>query len=406
VAAPAHEPTAEDYLKEEMEVAQQLVKDFPSEASALASLGNAYMGRGNSAEAVKCWQRCLELNPKYAPAYDRLGMNALKKAEYEEAIRLWHKAVEIDPAMGGAHNGLGRALLYLGKPQEAAVELEQAVRLSPPASLQYFLLGQAYLQLEDYAKAKTNYEKAAKLQPDDSRAYYGLFAACDKLGENDKAKEYQEKFRKLKAGESVAFYRELNRYDDLVSLRQRVVLAHLGAGQMYRQSGGLAKAEEHWRRAAALSPKDTVVLGELAKLYESTNREQDALEVREKLRAIEPENTINLLNIGIGNARLRHFEAAEAAFRKVIQTAPGRCDGYRALAGICLKMGQRLDEARSLAETAARLEPSTANFRLLSEACDKNGDRQAALSAMERAIALEPGNQQYRRIYEVLKQGK
>ncbi len=107
------------------------------------------------------------------------------------------------------------------------MELEQAVRLSPPASLQYFLLGQAYLQLEDYAKAKTNYEKAALLQPDDSRAYYGLATACDKLGESDKAKEYQEKFRKLKAGESVAFYRELNRYDDLVGLRQRVVLAHL-----------------------------------------------------------------------------------------------------------------------------------------------------------------------------------
>ncbi len=71
-----------------------------------------------------------------------------------------------------------------------------------------------------------------------------------------------------------------------------------------------------------------------------------------------------------------------------------------------LKTGQRLDEARSLAETAARLEPSAANFRLLGEACDKNGDRQAALSAMERAIALEPANPQYRRIYEVLKQGK
>ncbi len=65
------------------------------------------------------------------------------------------------------------------------------------------------------------------------------------------------------------------------------------------------------------------MLGELAKLYESANRGEDALVIRERLRAIEPENTINLLNIGIGNARLHRFEAAEAAFRKVVQTAPG-----------------------------------------------------------------------------------
>ena len=346
----------------------------------------------------------MKLNPRFAPAYDRLGMNAIKKAEYEEAIRLWRKAVEIDPAMIGVHGGLGRALLYLGKPQEAVVELEQAVRISPQASLEYFLLGQAYLQINDYAKARTSYEKAAQLQPHDSRAYYGLATACEKLGEIDKAKEYEERFRKLKAEESTAFYRDLNRYDDLASLRERVVLAHFSAGQMYRRSGGLAKAEEHWRRAATLSPGNTTVLRELAALYESADRGQEALDVRERLREIEPGDTINLLNIGIGNARLHQFEAAEAAYRKVIQTAPQRCEGYRALAGLYLKTGRKLDEARSLAETAVRLEPAAANFRLLGEACGKNGDRRGALSAMERAVALEPNNDQYRRIYEVLKQ--
>jgi Flp pilus assembly protein TadD len=71
-----------------------------------------------------------------------------------------------------------------------------------------------------------------------------------------------------------------------------------------------------------------------------------------------------------------------------------------------LNAGRKLDEARSLAQTAVRLEPSAASFLVLGEACDRNGDRQGALSAMERAIALEPGNDQYRRIYGWLKQRK
>jgi tetratricopeptide (TPR) repeat protein len=337
-AAESWQPTAEELLKEEMEVARQLVKEFPAEASALALLGDVYMRQGNAVEAVKCWEGCVKLNPKVAMAYNRLGTSALKRGEYEEAVRLWRKAVEIDPAMSGVHGGLGRALLYLGKPQEALMELQQEVRISPQESLEYFLLGQAYLQLNDYEKARKNYEKAAQLQPDASRTYYGLANACEKLGESDKAKEYREKFQKLLAEESDASHRDLDRCADLASLRERVVVSHIIAGQIYRQSGGLKKAEE--------------------------------------------------------------------AFRKVIQLAPRRCDGYRELAMLYLNAGRKLDEARSLAQAAVRLEPSAANFRLLGEACDRNSDRQGALSAMERAIALEPGNDQYRRIYGWLKQRK
>jgi tetratricopeptide (TPR) repeat protein len=404
-SASAPQPTADDLLKEEVDVVRQLVKDFPNETLAFAAMGNAYMWRGNSAEAAKCWEKCLELNPKFALAYTRLGMNALKKANYEEAVRLWRRAAGIDPAMNGVHGGLGRALLYLGKPQEAVVELEHAVRLSPQQGLEHFFLGQAYLQLNNCEKARTNFEKATQLQPRQSRAYYGLATVCEQMGESNKAKEYHESFRRLKAEESTASYREMSEYDDMASLRDRVVLAHATAGRLYCQSGGLVNAVEHYRRAVAFSPKNAVLIGELAALYERAGRAQDALNVRQRLQAIEPADTINLLNIGIGNARLGRFDAAETAYHKVIQLAPQQCEGYRQLATLYLKIGQRPREAKSLAETAVQLEPSAASFRILGEACDKNGDRQGALSAMERAIALEPNNDQYRQIYAVLKKG-
>ena len=95
----------------------------------------------------------------------------------------------------------------------------------------------------------------------------------------------------------------------------------------------------------------------------------------------------------------RRFDAAEEAFRKVIQLVPQRCDGYQQLARVCLGTGRKLDEARSLAQTAVRLEPLAANFRLLSEACHKNGDRQV-LFGDRTMLVLEPGNDQYRRILQ------
>jgi len=399
-------PTAKALMEEGLAVARQLVKDFPQNANALALLGNVHVGHGDSVEAVKCWEGCLKLDPRCAVAYNSLGMVALKKGEHEEAVALWRKAVEIDPTMIGAHGGLARALLSLGKPAEAIAELEQDVRISPEASLSYFLLGQAYFQLSDYEKAKQNYEKAVQLRPDHWNAYYGLSNACERLGESEKASEYREEFRKLKAEESKAYVRDVTTFDDLANLRQRLAETHTSAGQVYRNAGDLKAAEEHWCRAAALNPKQTACRSELAALYQRANRDPEALQICEQLREIEPEKIVYHINIGVLNVHLQRFDAAAGAFQEVIDLAPQRAEGYCLLARLYLKIKQKLPEARTLAETAVRLEPSAANYFLLSEAHDKNGDRPSALAALERAIALDPDNSQYRRVYEVVKQRK
>ena len=260
-AAAGSQPTAEELLKEEMEVAQQLGKEFPAEVSALALLGDTYMRQGNSVQAATCWEGRLKANPKFALAHHCLGTTR----DEAGGIRRGHPAVpegnrdrSHDERRSRRPGGRSPPRKTPGSGRGTGARL----RISPQESLEYFLLGQAYLQLNDYEKARKNYEKAAQLQPGDSRAYYGLANACDRLGESDKAQEYREKFQKLKAAESDAFYRDFNRHDDLASLRERVALC-IGAGRICRHSGGLQEAEQHWCRRAPLAPGNTVCLGDL-----------------------------------------------------------------------------------------------------------------------------------------------
>jgi Flp pilus assembly protein TadD len=86
----------------------------------------------------------------------------------------------------------------------------------------------------------------------------------------------------------------------------------------------------------------------------------------------------------------------------VIELAPHQGSSYAALAQFYLQVGQKLSEAENLARKAVELEPAGEYWFLLSQACLRSGDRKAARRAIDRALALDPGNEQYRRARDSL----
>jgi hypothetical protein len=67
-----------------------------------------------------------------------------------------------------------------------------------------------------------------------------------------------------------------------------------------------------------------------------------------------------------------------------------------------LKTRKDLPQALQLAKKAVSLEASAANCFVFAWACDENGDTANALSAVKRAMTLDPDNQQYQRLYQVI----
>jgi tetratricopeptide (TPR) repeat protein len=88
----------------------------------------------------------------------------------------------------------------------------------------------------------------------------------------------------------------------------------------------------------------------------------------------------------------------------MITLAPQKSDGYRELARLYLKTGEKLPQARQLAEKAVTLDAIATNYFVLSWACYTNGDTANALPAIKRAIELDPGNQQYLLLYKQIQQ--
>jgi tetratricopeptide (TPR) repeat protein len=409
VLLPVREPprTEQEFAalkKEELELAEKLMSDFLGSENSLMVMGNVWHRHGDAVEALKFYEKVLKINPKRPDVYNVMGEVSQTKGEFEEAIGYWRKALAINPELPNVHSNIGHALMILGRRDEAVVEFEKEIQISPNSGLTYFLLGQAYLQEKEYEKAEENYEKTIKIDPEYANAYYGLATVCAKLGNSNEAKRYSEKFKNLKAESRKDLKGRKLVYDDFIETQKLAALTYIEVGHMYRNTGKLSKAEELLKQAAGLDPENVTCLMELASLYQENGQPLKALQMHKKVGEIEPDNAIYFFGIGILSARLKLFDDAEEAFRKVITLAPQQSAGYRELAWLYLKTGEKLPQAMQLAEKAVALEATGANYFVLSWACDKNGDTADALSAIKRAVKLEPGNPRYLRFYKLIQQ--
>jgi tetratricopeptide (TPR) repeat protein len=389
--------------KEELELAEGFMRDFPDSTYPIILMGNVLKRHGEADEAVKFMRKVLELDSKRPDVYKSLGWIAMQKGLYEQAITNWRKAVEINPKIPEIHNNIALALLGLGKHEEAIKELQRDIQISPRSEFSYFMLGQVYLQQKEYEKARESYEKAIAIRPDYTNAYYGLFTVCTRLKQRDKAQKYMTIFRKLKAEEMKNLKVSNEAFSDLVNMRKGAAETYMYIAQMYRKNGNIQRAEELLKKATILDPENIIYLDKLASLYQINGRVPDALKLYEKISEIEPQNLLCYLNIGILFSRLQKVNDAEKAFLKAIEVSPKNSIGYRELAQLYLRAETKLTEARELAEKAVALEAIAINYFVLSWASDKNGDSLNGLKAIEKALKLEPGNLRYKKVYEYIK---
>jgi len=403
IPAPKQEVAA---LKQEaIDVTIRLTKDFPKDAEAFYMLGFVYKNQGKSEKAIMYWKRCVELDRTHTEAYRGMAEVTLDKGEYEEAVELWERVLEIDPKLPGIYNSLACALMCLGKSEEAVKAFHRDIEISGPSIHNQFMLGKQYQLLKEYEKARKCYETVIRMSPDYTQAYHGLAAVCKILGEEEKSGEFMEKFRELKVLEMKALKARDNAFDDLASVCKTVAKALTDAGQLYYLRKSSAKAEKLLQRAATLDAEQPECRILLTSLYQEDGRVTEALGLHEQLALIEPQNAVHHVNIGVLSVQLKRFDRAEKAFRKAIGLAPKQSFGYRSLAYMYLITNRKLPEARKLAEQAVWLERTGENFFILAWACHVNGDRADAISAIQQSIKLEPGNIEYKQMYEDFKKG-
>ena len=171
----------------------ELTQNFPKEPLLFNIGGACYLAADLINEAVKFFEKAIELKPDYAAAQYNLGVAFRTLKQTDSAIECFRKAIEINPAYPDAHNNIGLILLQYGKFFEAVEHFEWAVAYKPDFSQAYNNLGATLQELRKYDQAITNYEKAVNLDPNYAQAHHNLGISFQILGDEVKSINHYEK---------------------------------------------------------------------------------------------------------------------------------------------------------------------------------------------------------------------
>lgn len=365
-------------------------------------LGFALHRKGQFDEAIACFRKAIELDPKFAMAHNNLGAGQASKGQLEEAIASYRKAVELDPKFSMARCNLGASVYYMGQLDEAIACFRQAIELDPKYAEAHSSLGAALKekgQLDEaiaccrhaieldpkLAGANTNlgnalasngqldeaiasYVKAVQLDPQVAGAYsnlgYALYArgqVDDAIGCYKKALELDPKFAKAYSNLGVALYSKGQVDDAVACFRQAIELdpkyamAHNYLGGALKSRGQAEEAIACFKKALELDPKYSMVHRDLGEALLSMGRVDEAIVCYQKLIELDPENSIAYLALAAVQAWFGQDKELAATCDRALKVAsdtsnPRMADG---VAKIC-SLREADDQTREAALVLAR----------------------------------------------------
>lgn len=179
------------------------------------------------------WRTTITRNPDCWMAYSNLGSSLLARGDVDEAMRDFQKALELRPDQGKDHNNLGKALLEKGRMSEAMEEFQTALRISPYDSEAENNIGAVYLQKGDLDEAIVHLRKAVQSRWSNAEAYINLGSALLQKREFDDA---------------------IVAYSATLALQYDHAESHYSIANAFRQKGDLDDAILHYRLALELRP--------------------------------------------------------------------------------------------------------------------------------------------------------
>lgn len=400
------------------EVLHGILKTDPENESALEQLTQLLLDEGKSPEAIGLLEGITAKAPT-ATLLDLLGDAYTQTKNFEKAEGAYRKAADMDPSEAGHYRGLGQTLVSEEKYGEALKVYEKLIDLMPDDPDNYLRIAQIYRELNQFDKAEENLLKAKQYAPGSLEILYNEAMLYESEGRFDDAirvlsqavTDVKEQTREMPSRQrSLAvlyqqlgqLYRDAQNYAAAVNTYQE--LGHMGDEEdrrsrlllmdTYRVSKDAAKAVQIGKESLAKYPSDPAIktqyallLGEngqtddaikllkpmlngtaadrdaylnMAQVYQEGRRFPEAEEAAKSAAAIPgkvDDTKMAWFMLGAVYEREKKYELAEEQFKKVLAVDPKNAQVLNYYGYMLGDLGQRLDEAQEMVQTALKQEP-------------------------------------------------
>ncbi len=290
--------------------------------------GIELINSGSSEEAIKAYDKALEINPNYADAWSGKasalgfqGKHLEAIAAFDKAIESYDKIIKVNPKGSDAWYGKGAALDYRAVEmgffnnsteerntyrEEAIKAFDNAIEIDPRYAMAWKLKGAVLHLMGRYEEAADAFNNALEIDPQLQGAQEGKGLALAALGRQKESAE--------------SYNNALRPYDKAIETAnstQDLAQAWLGKGFILQEQGKYEEAVNALDYAINADPKNEMawkIKGVL--LWRELKRYNDAIDAFDRALQINPKDPLTWQNKGNALKALGNQADADAAYAK------------------------------------------------------------------------------------------
>lgn len=306
-----------------------------SRAAILAGRGEAHRLMQSYDEALKDFNRAIELDSKYKSAIVRRGITYQLMERDEEALQDFNRAIELDPESKWAITSRGITYRLMGRYEEALQDFNHAVELEPEYGWAIAHRGITYRLMERDEEALQDFNHAIELDPEYQWAVaqrgitYRLRRRYkEALQDLNRALEIDPEY-----GWAIAqrgrIYLLMGQYEEALQDFNRAIeidqdkniWAIANRGMIYRLTRHYKEALQDLNRAIELDPEYKQAICGRGEVYLLTSKYQEALADLNRAVELDPENDWRLYTRGLIYKALKQLELSQLDFSEAIRLA-------------------------------------------------------------------------------------
>lgn len=247
------------FLKRETDLsflAHELVDSSWHSPQAWCALGNAWSLAKDHEQALRCFKRATQLNPKFAYAFTLQGHEHVSNEEYEKALTAYRQAISADRRHYNAYYGIGRVYEKLGNFDKAYTHFHSASVINPTNAVLICCIGNVLEKQRQTVQALQYFSKATELAPNAAQTRYKKARALLALNQLDAAQKELEILKDLAPDEATV---------------------HFLLGKLYKSLNDKGAAVRHFTIALNLDPKASQQIKEAIESLEDDESYEDSM---------------------------------------------------------------------------------------------------------------------------------
>ena len=396
----------------------------PTSKAALSYLGQLYLDQGDYAGAIATLQKIPadEMDPQ---ALVMLGQGYMQDRDYDKAVNVYSRALEQDPENQKLRQLHAEALIAAGKTADARSELQRILRTDPNDGAGWLRLGHLDRIEGKFDEARGELNKAKGLLTDNAEVTYEQVLLEETSGNSDKAiallqgllKDSEKPDNHYTLGEAsnrAAFlerlgmiYRNQEKYEQALSTFRQVL--DLGPSQAphgealvidtLRVSRQPVKALAEADTAVAKYPRDRQLAMVRATLLGEQGKSDEALGALNALLSGDPSDVEVELTIAQVNSQAKRYGDAETAAQKGLSMSvkPDDQENAHFILGSIYEREKHYDQAEAEFKKVLAGDPlngPAANY-LGYMLADRGVRLDESIKYIQRALQADPNNGAY-----------